>query len=207
MEFNTNEEILLHPNDHKRKKTWISILKFMDKNLDYNQINNSLDLGGAQGNLSYHILKRNDKSEVICLDKDINMLETAKKRHPALKTLVFDINNQLPFKDNSVDLVSCLGTLHYFNFNNPEDIFKEMVRVSKKYIMLEFLYKYRLWHLLLKIRYPQYNPRRHTQKAINELIKKYNLRIASRMGTKNIFGRFFPSFGRITVFLLEKNND
>jgi ubiquinone/menaquinone biosynthesis C-methylase UbiE len=198
------EDVFLHPNDHKRKKDWLKILSFMDKNLDYSKINKTIDLGGGLGDITYHILKHNESADAICSDTDERLLQMAEKRHPKLKTMTLDINKKMPFDDNSMDLVSCLGTLHYYYITDPEKVFADIVRISKKYILVDFLYKYRLWYFLLKVRYPKYNPRRYTATEIDKLIKKHNLKIIDRVGTRNPFGKIFPSMGRTTIFLLEK---
>jgi ubiquinone/menaquinone biosynthesis C-methylase UbiE len=200
-----SEDIFLHPNDHKRKSDWLTILRCMDDYLPYDNINTSLDLGGGRGDISYHLLKKNNLGQATCIDVDESLLKEAKGRHPNLDTLAFDINKPLPFADNSMDLVSCLGTLHYYYIKDPKPVFSEIVRVSKKYVMVDFLYKYRLWYFLLKLRYPNYNPKRWLASEIKELLNQHNLKIIGAVGTRNPFGKLFPSFGRTTIFILEKH--
>lgn len=197
-------EILLHPNDHKREKDWKIILGFMDDNLDYKNINNSLDLGGGRGDISYRLLKNNPSGQAMCVDVDQRLLNQAAKRHSNLKVLNFDINNKLPWPDKSFDLVSSICTLQYYYIKDLEKVFAEMVRVSKKYVLVDFLYKNRPWYFMLKIRHPNHKPQFYTQKHIDNLLKKYKLKVLSRVGTRSILGKAFPSTGRTTICLLEK---
>lgn len=198
------DNILLHPNDHKREEDWKLILSFFDEYLSYNKINNSLDLGSGRGDISYHLLQKNPTGSAICIDVEQNLLDQAAKRSNKIKMMNFDINQKLPFEDNSMDLVSCIGTLQYSYIKSPKFTFDEMVRVSKKYIVVDFFYKFRPWHLLLKIRHPKYNPRRYSQKDLQKIFKKNNLNVVGSFGTRNPFGKLFPSFGRTTIFILEK---
>lgn len=196
--------ILLHPHDHKRKSDWQSIFSFLDKNIDYSRINSFLDLGGGLGDLTLHILEKNIKCDAICVDINSEYLEIAKKR--SINILLYDINNSLPFESNSIDLVTCFGTLHFPYIKDPIKVIEEMVRVSKKYIVIDFLYKNRPWYFILKTLISNYTHRHYTNKQIKEIFRKNNLNIVSCGSTRNIFGRFFFSFGRTTFFLLEKNN-
>lgn len=199
-----DKDILLHPHDHKKRLDWKRILKFLDDNLEYSKINTFLDRGAGLGDLGFHILKRNNQCEVICEDINSDYLEIASQRHPKIKGFLHDINQGLSFKNNSFDLVSCIGTLHYGSIQVPENVLREIIRVSKKYILLDFFSKYSPWIFILKIRYPDYNPRRYSSFQIQKLLQEYNLKILAKVGTRIPFPKLFPFLGRTTVFLLEK---
>lgn len=199
-------DILLHPNDHKKIDDWTRILDFFDRNIDYQKVNTSLDLGAGRGDISYHILQKNPQGVSTSVDVDQVLLDEAAKRNSHIKTLNFDINQKLPFQDNSIDLVSSIGTLPYPYIKSMDAVLAEMTRVSKKYVVVDFLYKYRLWPLLIDFFHPGVPPKRFTGKQIKEMLKKNNLKKVGVFGTRNLIGDIFPSFGRITIFILEKQH-
>lgn len=199
-----DNKVLLHPNDHKRKEDWTAIFHFFHKYLPYGEINSSLDLGGGRGDISYHIITQNPKALTTCIDVDQKLLDEATKRSDKIKALNFDINQKLPFEDNSMDLVSSIGTLPYPYIKSMDHALSEMARVSKKYIIVDFLYKYRMWPFLLYLKNTKYKPKRYTEKQIKKMIENNNLTVVARFGTRIPFGNLFPSFGRITIFILKK---
>ncbi len=199
-----NTEIILHPSDHKNIKDWQRIFKFLDNNLNYKEINHFLDIGAGMGNLGHFILKRNSFCQVICEDINPKYLRIISQRDNKIKTILHDINQPLPFEDKSFDLVSCVGTLHYAYVRNPERVLKEMVRLSKKYILVDFFPKYSFWALLERIFHPRYNPRRYSLIQILTLLRELNLKEVSKIGTRTIFPKLFPFSGKTILFLLKK---
>lgn len=71
--------------------------------------------------------------QVTCLDATSAMLEVGKKEaeHTGISNITFvkGIAEELPFLDNSFDIV--ISRLAFHHFVNPEEIFKEMKRVLK----------------------------------------------------------------------------
>jgi len=199
-----NTEILLHPSDHKNVKDWLRIFKFLDNNLNYKEINHFLDIGAGMGNLGHFILKRNSFCEVICEDINPKYLKIISQRDNKMKTILHDINQSLPFEDRSFDLVSCVGTLHYAYVRNPERVLKEMVRLSNKYILVDFFPKHSFWSLFERIFHPHYNPRRYNLIQVSRLLRKLNLEEMSKVGTRTIFPKLFPFSGKTVLFLLKK---
>jgi len=199
-----NSEILLHPHDHKNKEDWRRIFQFLERNLDFSKIKSFLDLGSGMGNLGYFILKMNPSCQVFCEDINQSYLTEIKKREPKIQTLLHDINQPLPFESNNFDLVSCIGTLHYSYVKNPEEVLKEMVRVSKKYILVDFLSSLSPYIFLRKVLSPKFSPRRYNPLQIENLFRKYNLKKIDVIGTRIPFPRLFPFLGRIVLFLLKK---
>ncbi len=200
------KEILLHPNDHKRASDWLSIFNFLDKYLPYEKIQSSLDLGGGRGDISFHVLQKNPNGTSTTIDVDQVLLDEAKKHNNKIEILNFDINQRLPFADKSMDLVTSIGTIPYPYIQSTENVLAEMTRVSKKYIVIDLLYKYRFWPLLITLFYSGIPPKRYTEKQIKQMLQENNLKVIAKFGTRNIFGSLFPSFGRITIFVLEKVN-
>jgi len=197
-------EILLHPHDHKNKNDWQRILKFLDENLDYQNIQNVLELGAGMGNIAFYILEKNPQARAVCEDINQEYLKIIKKRNSKIETILHDINQDLPFPDNCFDLVSCLGTWHYSYVKDLEKVLREMIRVSRKYILIDFFPKYSLYTRFQKIRFPKYNPRRFSASEIAATFKKMKLKKIAKIGTRTLFPKLFPFLGRTVVFLLEK---
>lgn len=197
-------EVLIHPHDHKNLKDWQRIFNLLDKRLNIREINSFLELGAGMGNLGYFILKRNSFCQVICEDINPKYLKIINQRDNKIKTILHDINQPLPFKDGSFDLVSCVGTLHYACARNPERILKEIVRLSKKYILVDFFPKYSFSALLERIFRPHYNPRRYSLIQVSKLLRKLNLKEVAKIGTRTIFPKLFPFLGKTILFLFKK---
>ncbi len=98
--------------------------------LDMDSVSNALDVGCGDGFSTYYM---NEKiPDVIACDRSEVML----KRHPLYdqgKTVVADAR-ELPFDDNSFDLVYGWEILHHIS--NPSTVLAEMARVSRKYVMV-----------------------------------------------------------------------
>jgi len=106
-------------------KTLISQAKELD-------VSTVLDVGCGEG----FTLSRLAQAHVGKKREGIEYLDTAialgKKEHPSItikKGTIYD----LPYKDNSIDLVICTEVLEHLE--DPEAALKELVRVSKKYCL------------------------------------------------------------------------
>ena len=203
--YNKDNEIVIHPSDHKNKKDWADIFDFLDKNLDYSSVQDALDLGAGMSNIGAHILKNNPDCHVVSIDNNDYDLSESRKLIESIEVLKHDINKLFPFGDESFDFVSCLGTLHYGYINTPKEVIEEMIRVSRKYILVDFFSKNSLYNFLLRLRHPAYSARMYSKKNVEELIASSgNLDIVSVMGGRTFFPRLFPYSGKEVFYLLEK---
>jgi 2-polyprenyl-3-methyl-5-hydroxy-6-metoxy-1,4-benzoquinol methylase len=84
-----------------------------------------LDLGGRDGTLTKHFIKKNN---VTLADIDENALEYAKKNYK-VETMKVDLNQSLPFKDNSFDVVVMAEVLEHLPY--PNITLGEIKRVLK----------------------------------------------------------------------------
>ena len=93
-------------------------LKFVMERMPYQKTDKLLDVGCGTGlsSLLFNCQK-------VGIDPTFELLEQAKKRMPVVQ----GIAEQLPFKDNSFDIVICLTALH--NFTDPQRALLEMKRV------------------------------------------------------------------------------
>ena len=84
-----------------------------------------LDLGGRDGTLTKHFIEKN---HVTLADIDENALEYAKKNYK-VETMQVDLNQSLPFKDNSFDVVVMAEVLEHLPY--PNITLSEIKRVLK----------------------------------------------------------------------------
>ena len=84
-----------------------------------------LDLGGRDGTLTKHFIEKNN---VTLADIDENALEYAKRNYK-VKTIKVDLNQSLPFKDNSFDVVVMAEVLEHLPY--PNITLSEIKRVLK----------------------------------------------------------------------------
>ena len=97
----------------------------------------ALDVGCGDGYLC-SLFKENGFSKVVGVDFSSKRIQWAREY---FKDIDFKEANiyQLPEKDNSVELVTCVEVLEHLQ--RPEEAFRELVRVSAKYIICTVPYK------------------------------------------------------------------
>jgi len=90
-----------------------------------------LDLGSGTGYLAIEIAKRAPRLQVYGIDLSRQMVKIATRRAQGIDNAGFVFGNaaELPFKDNSVDLVISTGALHHWK--TPRRVFDECYRVLK----------------------------------------------------------------------------
>lgn len=102
-----------------------------------------LDLGGGDGHLG-EILQKEKDCQVTVMDVSPLAIETAKKR--GLKTIVGNLEEKLPFNDNSFEVIILSDVLEHLI--NSEEVLKEARRVSRDLILVSIpntgYLKYRL---------------------------------------------------------------
>ena len=84
-----------------------------------------LDLGGRDGTLTKYFIKKNN---VTLADIDANALQYAKKNYQ-VETIKVDLNQSLPFQDNSFDVVVMAEVLEHLPY--PNITLVEIKRVLK----------------------------------------------------------------------------
>ena len=117
----------------RRKPTHLVVKKFVmpkigfiEKIIKLKPDSKILDVGCGSGFFTYYLAK---KYQVIGLDFSEKML--ALNPH---KNLIKASAYQIPFKNNSFDLVFCSNLLHHLN--HPLKALKEMNRVAKKFVVV-----------------------------------------------------------------------
>ena len=96
-------------------------------------IDSVLDVGCGEGFTLARLQKEKIGKEFEGIEYDEREIELGKKLYPRLKITKGDIY-KLPFKNNSFDLIVCTEVLEHLD--NPRKAYKELIRVSKKYILL-----------------------------------------------------------------------
>lgn len=96
-------------------------------------IDSVLDVGCGEGFTLARLQKEKIGKSFEGIEYDESAIELGKKLYPRLEITKGDIY-KLPFKDNSFDLVVCTEVLEHLE--HPKKAYKELIRVSKKYILL-----------------------------------------------------------------------
>lgn len=101
-------------------------INYLKKHLDFDLINNALDVGAGSGFASYYFP---DSISIIDLDFSFRLLKINPTEN-RIQSSAFS----LPFASNSFDLVYGWNILHHLD--KPEDAVKEMARVTKNFLVL-----------------------------------------------------------------------
>lgn len=111
------------------EKFWRDTVKVF---YDYYKMNNGyriLDVGCAKGYMIYEFKNLNPNLKLRGVDISKYAIENSK---PEIKDLLIEGNaNNLPFKDNSFDLIISINTIHNLDLENCKKSLKEFSRVSK----------------------------------------------------------------------------
>ena len=92
-----------------------------------------LDAGCGEGFTLARLQKEGIGKHLEGIDYSLNAINLGKKNYPSLLLKQGDIY-QLPYKNNSFDLVVCSEVLEHLKY--PERALEEVVRVSNKYCLL-----------------------------------------------------------------------
>lgn len=88
-----------------------------------------IDLGCGSGSDTLYLTERGHK--VIACDYSEESINIVNKFMPDVKTILMDISETLPFKDESIDVIIADLSLHYFNKKTTKNIINEIKRVLK----------------------------------------------------------------------------
>ncbi len=89
-----------------------------------------LDFGAGSGLLANFMQNAFFNSKVIAVDTDIQKIKIIIDNYPAIKAI--HVKNNLPFADNSFDLIYTANTFHHIAKNKQEFWLRELFRVLKK---------------------------------------------------------------------------
>lgn len=95
--------------------------------------NSVLDAGAGEGFTLVKLARCKIGKRVEGVDNSERAVKIGKKMYPGLNLIQGDIYN-LPYKDNSFDIVLCTEVLEHLE--DPGRALEELKRVTKKYIML-----------------------------------------------------------------------
>lgn len=186
--------------DDKLNEANVTIIKILP------ECKSVLEVGCGTGILAKE-LKRMNK-DVTGLDVSKLALRNAEKK--GIKTIHHDLDQPLPFPDNSFDCVICCQVLQHIH--RPSKLIKEMQRVTKKYVIINVpniaYWKYRKMLLTGKIPFigdPDYLPIRFfTLKTIKKQLNKSGLEIKNISYTGGLpLRRFIPKAFRKNISLLK----
>lgn len=97
--------------------------------LDFNPQERILDLGCGTGTLIQYLLNLVPEAKFVGLDPSAEMLNVAKQKLPVSVELRVGSADNLPFPDESFDVVISTNAFHYFR--NPSQAIQEAKRILK----------------------------------------------------------------------------
>jgi ubiquinone/menaquinone biosynthesis C-methylase UbiE len=183
-----------HPNHPVVKAFVLSKINFIRENINLLKNSTLLDVGCGNGFFTYHLAKFYD---VTGLDFSKRML----KINPHRKLVHGDVEN-LPFDNNSFDVVFCSDLLHHLK--TPEKAVKEMKRVAKKYIIISEPNRNNplsfLFHLIKK---GERKALKFTKRYLNKICRKLNLNPIKSFTSGFIYPNKTPNI-KILLSILKK---
>ena len=130
----TTDNLKKHTSKNPLKTVFLNIYyKTFVKELKKLEIKNVLDIGCGEGFILNKLKQEKIGESWEGIDYSKEAVEIGKKIHSYLDLTQGDIYNT-GFKDAAFDLVVCTEVLEHLE--NPEKALKEIIRVSKKYILL-----------------------------------------------------------------------
>lgn len=185
-----------HPNHPVIKAFVLPKINFIKKNINLLKNNTLLDIGCGNGFFTYYLAKL---CNVTGLDSSKQML----KINPHHKLIHGNAEN-LPFDNNSFDIVFCSDLLHHLK--NPEKVVKEMKRVSKKYVIIsEPNRKNPPMFLFSLIKKEERGALKMTKRYLNKLCVKLGLVPVKSLVSGFIYPNKTPN-AKILLSILEKFN-
>lgn len=125
---------LKHTSTHPvRRWTINNLYKTMIKELGKIKASSVLDVGCGEGFTLDRLSKNNIGTDLVGIDFSPVAINLGRVLFPKYQLEVGDIYH-LSFKNNSKDLVVCTEVLEHLE--HPREALKELVRVSKKYLLL-----------------------------------------------------------------------
>lgn len=170
----------------KRWESYVrSSLYFLQEWMHLTGSEKILDVACGTGALEELIVRENPSQEMIGTDISQNMLNVAKRKLAAYPSVVFFRTGacDLPFVDDTFDLVVCANSFHYFD--NPVASLQQMKRVLKRggrLIVLDWCRDYlicQLCDLFLKVFDPAHRYC-YRQRELNRFLIDADLQLLSR---------------------------
>jgi 2-polyprenyl-3-methyl-5-hydroxy-6-metoxy-1,4-benzoquinol methylase len=97
------------------------------------QVDSILDVGCGEGFTLNRLREKGIGKNLEGLEHSKDAIGLGKKIYPQIKIKQGDIYN-LPYEDNAFDLVLCTEVLEHLE--NPETALRELIRVSKRYLVV-----------------------------------------------------------------------
>lgn len=133
------------------RKRLYYIISFLSEIFKKTQIVAFVDIGCAEGFYVKNVASLHDRTFCIGIDIARAYIKKARSNYNALNTdyIVCDVEN-LPFKDNSIDVVLCSEVLeHVYNYRSS---LAELSRVGRKYLVISFPGHSYLYRLISKLK-------------------------------------------------------
>lgn len=132
METTDNYRKHKHRNPIQRLLLW-NFFRHLVNLITSKKIDSILDVGSGEGFTLNRLKRRGIGKKLEGLEYSGDAITLGKQMYPAIKITKGSIY-ELPYKDNSFDLVLCTEVLEHLE--KPQEGLKELIRVSKKYLVI-----------------------------------------------------------------------
>jgi len=134
-------QLQLRTSNYRKHTTKNPLKKFFFANFENNLVSlvgslnpkKILDAGCGEGFTLAKLYELKIGNELVGIDSSKIAIQTGKENFPYLNLKIGDIYN-LPYKDNSFDLVICTEVLEHLS--DPQKALSDILRASSKYLLL-----------------------------------------------------------------------
>ena len=152
-----------------------------------------LDIGSGSGDVPLSVARRMHRERrtmsITFLDQHANHLPVLDPDNPLLHNIIGDALN-LPFADNSFDIVSCSLLLHHLEPAEATRFAREALRVARHAVIINDLIRNRLHHSLLHLWRPFFRTRVSYLDGLTSVRRAY---------TPNEIRQMFKAAGRVEI--------
>jgi SAM-dependent methyltransferase len=121
-----------HPNPIQRALLW-NFFKTLLGLIKDKKVDSILDVGCGEGFTLNRLSENNIGKRLEGVEYNKKAIELGQKTYPNIKIKQGDIYH-LPYENNSIDLVLCTEVLEHID--DPQKGLRELIRVSKKYLVV-----------------------------------------------------------------------
>ena len=125
-------------------------------------------------------------------DISLAMMSHARRKHGSALPVLRCEASAIPLPDASVDAV--LAIRFFFHLDHPTrlEVLREMRRVSRRWLVLDFRHRYNLrwlsWRVRRRLGLMREIPHRFTREGLDEELRQAGLRLISAAASRRYFG-------------------
>jgi ubiquinone/menaquinone biosynthesis C-methylase UbiE len=116
-----------------------------------------LDVGSGDWRLAAHlqaeVARRNQRAEFVALDRRLSHLRNGNHSSDRLMRVVADVSN-LPFPEESFDVVICNLFLHHFSEDEAVALLRRLAEIASEAVLINDLERHLLPYIFIRLAWP-----------------------------------------------------